>query len=100
MIPTSSPRLGGPACAALIVLLSTVHGSGCGDTGSETQWQLLSPDGRLEVNLYLNEPGPVYNLKRDGHVVLEDSRLGISLDTGTFSRGLRFVRAERRQVDT
>jgi hypothetical protein len=74
-------------------------GGGCGDDGSESNWQILSPDGRLEVSVDLGERDLVYGLRRDGQAVLEDSPLGISLDTGALVRSLRFVRAERRQVE-
>lgn len=40
---------------------------------------LRSPDGKFEMNFQLKEGIPYYNLKYEGNVVVEDSKLGLRL---------------------
>jgi len=40
---------------------------------------LKSPDGKFEMNFQLKQGVPYYNLKYDGNVVVEDSKLGLRL---------------------
>ncbi|HUG11598.1 MAG TPA: glycoside hydrolase family 97 catalytic domain-containing protein [Opitutaceae bacterium] len=51
-----------------------------------------SPDGKLSVEFALTEEGaPVYQVKRDGESILQQSRLGLVRDDADFSRGLASV---------
>ena len=57
---------------------------------------LTSPDGRLAVEFSLSTAGaPVYSLRRDGTVVLRESRLGLVRDDADFTRGLTLTGASR-----
>lgn len=57
---------------------------------------LTSPDGRLQVELFLDEEGQLtYVLNRDGTAVLAPSRLGLKREDADFSTGLRFVSESR-----
>ena len=47
-------------------------------TGINAQ-SLKSPDGKFEMNFQLKNGIPVYNLKYNGNVVVEDSKLGLRL---------------------
>lgn len=47
-------------------------------TGVKAQ-SLKSPDGKFEMNFQLKEGVPYYNLKYNGAVVVEDSKLGLRL---------------------
>lgn len=47
-------------------------------TGINAQ-SLKSPDGKFEMNFQLKNGVPVYNLKYNGNVVVEDSKLGLRL---------------------
>ena len=50
---------------------------------------LQSPDGRLIVEFKLNASGaPVYLIRRDGMLLLQESRLGLIRDDADFSQGL------------
>ena len=40
---------------------------------------LKSPDGKFEMNFNLKNGIPYYNLKYNGNVVVEDSKLGLRL---------------------
>ncbi|WP_312175112.1 glycoside hydrolase family 97 N-terminal domain-containing protein, partial [Chryseobacterium sp.] len=40
---------------------------------------LQSPDGKFEMNFQLKQGIPYYNLKYNGNVVVEDSKLGLRL---------------------
>lgn len=103
MPPVVSQR---PVCQplAVIVLLAGAlgfGGTGCRDAGSRNRWELLSPDGRLRVELMLDdESGTLgYSLARDDRILLEPGPLGITTGQGAFVRGLRPVDATRRRVD-
>lgn len=61
--------------------------------GALAQPALKSPDGRLAVEVRLEDEGvPVYLVSRDGSVVLARSRLGLVRDDTDFSRGLTLAR--------
>ncbi len=47
-------------------------------TGVKAQ-SLKSPDGKFEMNFQLKDGVPFYNLKYNGAVVVEDSKLGLRL---------------------
>ncbi len=53
---------------------------------------VMSPDGRIAVEVRLAEGGvPVYEVRREGVVVLSESRLGLVKDDVDFSRGLKLT---------
>ncbi len=55
---------------------------------------VASPDGRLVVEFHLGENHALrYAIRRDGHLVLADSRLGLVRDDADFSWGLKLVGA-------
>ena len=57
---------------------------------------LTSPDGRLQVELFLDAEGQLtYVLNRDGTAVLAPSRLGLKREDADFSTGLGFVSESR-----
>lgn len=47
-------------------------------TGLKAQ-SLKSPDGKFEMNFQLKNGVPAYNLKYNGNIVVEDSKLGLRL---------------------
>jgi alpha-glucosidase len=54
--------------------------------------EVKSPDGHLVVDVRLNTGGaPVYDVRRDGVVVLGESRLGLVRADADFSRGLKLT---------
>lgn len=54
--------------------------------------EVKSPDGKLVVDVRLMADGaPVYDVRREGAVVLGESRLGLVLADADFSRGLKLV---------
>lgn len=58
--------------------------------GLPAQTTVTSPDGRLAAEFTLTDDGaPTYTIKRDGQVVLAESRLGLVRDDADFTRGLK-----------
>ena len=56
--------------------------------------KITSPDQKLAVSIRLTELGePVYQIQRDGKVVLRDSKLGLVRDDADFSKGLTLLSA-------
>jgi alpha-glucosidase len=65
----------------IVMSLTVLHGG-----------SVSSPDGKLSVEFALTEAGaPVYEVKRDGELILQQSRLGLVRDDADFSRGLTSV---------
>ncbi len=61
--------------------------------------EVKSPDGRLAVDVRLTADGaPVYELRRDGELVLGESRLGLVRDDADFSRGLKLIGESKTTV--
>ncbi len=59
---------------------------------TKAQSQLESPDGRIKVEIQLNEKGePSYAVKFENKVVLESSKLGLMVGDESFSSGLSLV---------
>lgn len=52
---------------------------------------VMSPDGKLKVNVLDNNGTPVYNVSYNGIKMLENSPLGISTDFADFSGNLRMI---------
>src|SRR5690606_31847525 len=66
---------------------------------TKAQSQLESPDGRIKVEVQLNEMGePSYAVKFEDVVVLESSKLGLMVGDESFSSGLSLV--NRSKVNT
>ena len=52
---------------------------------------VVSPDGRLKVNVDVKGGKPVYEVKYDDKQMLDESPLGFVADNGDFSQGVSFV---------
>jgi len=72
-----------------------------GTTGAAPSPQtsgIASPDGRIAVDFYLNDAGaPRYTIRREGQLVLRESRLGLVRDDADFTRGLQLLAASETQ---
>lgn len=53
--------------------------------------EISSPDGRLVVDVYDNAGVPVYTVKYDGVEFIKESPLGFVLNTGDFTKGMKFA---------
>ena len=60
---------------------------------------LNSPDGKLKLQLYLEEGQPQYSLEYAGKTILEKSPLGIITNEGDFSHNLTFTGHEIDKVE-
>lgn len=60
---------------------------------------LTSPDGRLKLDLFLEEGQPSYSVEYDARVILEKSPLGIITNEGDFSKNLTFKAQNTSSVD-
>lgn len=52
--------------------------------------QITSPDGRTVVDVYAKDGVPVYTVAYDGAAFIEESPLGFVLNTGDFTKGMKF----------
>ena len=64
------------------------------------QYNLTSPDGRLEMKIHVGE-GLSYDVLHDGVLLLENSRMSMTLQDGTVygAPGQTLKRARTRSVD-
>lgn len=84
----------------VIVLLSLTGSHLFARTATiENQAIITSPDGRLALSVDLDRGKPVYKVLYDEKVVLDQSPLGLITNMGDFSRDMKFISAERSQVD-
>lgn len=60
---------------------------------------LNSPDGKLKLQLYLEEGQPEYSLEYAGKTILEKSPLGVITNEGDFSHNLAFTGHEIDKVE-
>ncbi len=61
---------------------------------AEPAAEVASPNGRIQVAFHLDAGGsPRYSIRRDGYLVLSDSRLGLVREDADFSQGLRLESA-------
>lgn len=81
--------------AALTILASIT--TPCFGESPSTE-SVASPNGRLVVEFQLDTDGaPHYSIRRDGQLVLQESRLGLVRDDTDFSRGMRLVSATQAE---
>lgn len=74
------------------VVLPLVHGCTSEPRGADETVSLLSPDGEIQVSVELNEQGEaLYQIHRDGDLVLEPSKLGVELSNADLRSGLSLV---------
>ena len=59
-----------------------------------------SPDGKLKLEVYLEEGQPQYTLEYEGKTILEKSPLGVITNEGDFSTNLSYVGHETDQVES
>lgn len=70
----------------LFLLIHTVN-------AVQPQMQIESPNGKIRVEVQLNEKGePLYAVKFENKIALENSKLGLNLADESFSSGLSFDR--------
>jgi hypothetical protein len=60
---------------------------------------VVSPDGKLQLQLYLEEGQPHYSVAYDTHTILEKSPLGIITNEGDFSDNLTFTGHKESTVE-
>lgn len=58
-----------------------------------------SPDGKLKLDLFLEEGQPKYSVEYDGKTTLEKSPLGLITNEGDFSKNLTFKDQTVKQVE-
>src|SRR5688572_25203659 len=61
--------------------------------------EVQSPDGRLKLNVSIENGKPIYAVTYDGRVMLHNSPLGLMTNEGNFSEGMRFVESTTGQVN-
>ena len=61
--------------------------------------QVKSPDGRLQVDIDVNDGSPVYSVKYDNHDMLLQSPLGLVTNIGDLTKDMRLVRTDERSID-
>jgi alpha-glucosidase len=73
-------------CAFALVISSSIGAAEIAST------RVASPDARLAVDFWIDADGvPRYAIRRDGQVVLPESRLGLVRDDADFSTGLQLA---------
>lgn len=75
--------------------------SGCSTTGEKSSGaqRIVSPDGKIAAEFSLTPEGaPRYTVRRDGQVVLQESRLGLVRDDADFTSGLKLLNASRTRM--
>ncbi len=78
-------------------LLTGIIVAGC-DSGND-QWEVVSPDGRISLNVHLTDTGILeYSVWLSGSVVMEHSPLGIIREDADLSRHLSVVDASPVKV--
>lgn len=58
---------------------------------------VMSPDGRLSVNVSNNNGVPIYSVTYDGKTVLTESRLGLVANYSDFSKNLKLKDVKRKE---
>lgn len=66
---------------------------------SQNPVAVSSPDGKLEVQVTVNNGEPVYAVSYQGKTMLENSPLGVVTNEGDFTHDLRFVESAMGEVD-
>ncbi|NDV66197.1 glycoside hydrolase family 97 protein [Bacteroides sp. 224] len=76
----------------LLTMLCIVPGMLCAQ-------QVESPDGKLKIQLQLNEGKPSYSVTYNNKVMLEPSPLGVETSIGSFAEKLVSVKSTTRKID-
>jgi len=66
---------------------------------SARDFNIVSPDGNLQVSILLKEGTMHYNVSYKGATMLEDSPLGMITNVSDFSRDLQFVEKSERIIN-
>lgn len=61
--------------------------------------QVLSPDGKLKVDLNIEHGAPVYSLQYEDQIFLEESPLGLKTSINDFTGGLRYVSHSEEELE-
>jgi len=62
-------------------------------------FSITGPDGKLQVNVRLNDGMPVYDVKYQGIVMLEESPLGLITNVGDLSTKMKITGTETKKID-
>ncbi|HLR26910.1 MAG TPA: glycoside hydrolase family 97 catalytic domain-containing protein [Fodinibius sp.] len=68
-------------------------------TYSQNPLTVSSPDGKLELNVSINNGNPVYSVTYNGKTMLENSPLGLVTNEGDFRSDMSFVESTTGEVD-
>ncbi len=63
------------------------------------QMLVTSPDSRLNVHITIENGIPIYGIKYDGKVMLEDSPLGFVADIGDYTKKMSFVEKKTNKIN-
>lgn len=66
---------------------------------SQQAAEIASPDGQLQLSVFVEDGKPVYNVSYKGKPMLENSPLGLITNEGDFSSNMSFADAETGDVD-
>lgn len=78
-----------------LILLGLLMPAGC---HADKQFALSGPDGRISVLFRLSENNePVYSVKRGETVIITDSRLGVHMKDGDFSKDMTLISASETE---
>lgn len=61
--------------------------------------EVLSPDGKLKLNVSIENGKPIYAVTFNGRVMLHNSPLGLITNEGDFIEGMSFVESSTGKVD-
>ena len=79
-----------------VILLSifyTLHG--CTGNVKQQNYDLTSPDGRVNVSFSVHDGVAQYRIGRDSQTLLLDSKMGVELSDFVFDKNLRIIGASR-----
>ncbi|MFC2136592.1 glycoside hydrolase family 97 catalytic domain-containing protein [Bacteroidota bacterium] len=68
-------------------------------TVAQSQATVSSPDGKLIINVLVEEGIPLYNVSYNGKAMLENSPLGLTTNEGDFSSDMRYIESTTGEVD-
>lgn len=68
-------------------------------TYSQNPLTVSSPDGKLELNVSVNNGNPVYSVIYSGQTMLENSPLGLTTNVGDFRSDMHFVESTTGEVN-
>lgn len=61
--------------------------------------KVAGPDGKLQVQLTINNGSPAYSVSYNGKPILENSPLGLYTNVGDFSKGMSFVSKKENKIE-